>query len=143
MPSNTGYNPQHEWEFEKSKLNADGQGVQGSATAGSTTNFDVVLTDDCLYTGVWIAVSGSANGDAAKLQVIDTNGITGFPPGTVLLQAVNWGIPGFNFSEQFDYNYPAKVLATMTIRIIYTSAAGLLGGAPYCVFNHKLHKVLI
>lgn len=143
MPTNTTYNPQHVHAFEKSKLNANGHHAKGQATVGGTTNFDYVLTDDCMYTGSWFLLNGGTNGDTAQLQVIDTNGITGAPPGTVLLQGVDWGMPSFTINEQFDFVYPAKILATMTIRLVYNSVAALLSPAPYVIINHKLHKVLV
>jgi hypothetical protein len=142
MPSNTVYNPAHEMDFEKSKLNFNSHGVSGTVNYGDTGSIDYTFTDDCLLTGIVFFSNSSQYGDYANLQIVDTNGITGAPPGTVLLQpATNWYIcPNQYFSA--DVQYPAKIIAGLTIRLVYVSTSVGLG-STFVAINYKLHKCLV
>ena len=141
MPSNTTYNPVRTTDFEKTKLNFNGQGVTSTINAGTTTNIDYLLADDCLITGLELIVNNGNYGDFANIQVIDTTGFTGYPAGTVLEQiGTNWYLSP-STDTQFDIAYPAKIIAGLTLRIIYTST--LLVGTTFVAINYKLHKVLI
>jgi hypothetical protein len=140
MPSNTTYNPICIGDFQKSKLVYDGQGVFTTVTAGSTVNLDYTLTDDCLITGMELIVNNGNYGDTVLLQVLDPTGFTGYPAGTVLDQyASNWNVaPTTN--SQFDIVYPAKVIAGLTLRVVYASTGT---GNVFVAANYKLHKVLV
>lgn len=141
MPSNTTYNPVNVAAFEKSKLYFNAQGVSASCTAGTSTNIDYTLVDDCLLTGLEIIVDGAKYGDYANLQVIDPTGITGAPPGTVILQpATNWYV-ATSYDEQYDLAYPAKIYTGLTLRIVYTST-GIITPV-FVAINYKLHKILV
>ena len=141
MPSNTGYNPVSSQDFEKSKLQFNGQGVKATVTAGQVVNIDYTLTDDCLITGAWFVTdSNAAFGDSASFQVVDTTGITGYPAGTVLNQFVtNWYMYP-NSSEQFEVPYPAKLMAGLTVRLVYTSTGT---NNVFVAINFALHKVMV
>lgn len=142
MPSHTTYNPSNANDFEKTKLVLAAQGVSAVAPNGQTTNMDLTLTDDCLLTGVVFFTNGNAYGDYVSLQVVDATGVTGAPPGTVLLTtASSWYIyPGQYL--QIDTQYPAKVLAGLTLRIVYTNV-GIGLGSTQIFINYKLHKCLV
>tara|TARA_R110000868_G_scaffold272607_1_gene531834 strand:- start:3111 stop:3533 length:423 start_codon:yes stop_codon:yes gene_type:complete len=140
MPSFTTYKPTSITQFEAAKLNFNAQGVSGSASAGSSTSFDLALTDDHLITGAWIITDGGTLGDTASFQIVDGTGAFSGVPGTVLNQFVSsWYMPtGAN--TQLDMQYPAKLYAGMVLRFVYTST----GGSPvFVAINYKLHKVLI
>lgn len=139
MPSGTTYNPTHVNEFEKSKLFGNGLKVQGLAAAGTTTDFDLDLTDDNMFTGVWFIVRNGNLGDSAVLQVIDHAGVTGHGPDVLLGQFVDWGVPD-TCDEQLDFVYPAKLLAGFRLRLVYTSTGAV---QPFVICNYKLHKVLV
>lgn len=142
MASNTKYNPQHVNDFEKSKLSIDAQGVTAAVANGTTSNMDLTLTDDCLLTGVVFFTNASGYGDYVQLQVVDASGAFTGTPGTVLLQpATNWYVsPGSYLS--MDADYPAKIYAGLTLRVVYTNVAiGL--GSTQIFMNYKLHKCLI
>lgn len=141
MPSNTTYNPTHINDFEKTKLNFNGQGVTSSISAGTTTNIDYLLTDDCLITGVELISNNGNYGDYIIMQVVDTTGIAGYPPNTVLEQiGTNWYLPP-TADTQFEIVYPAKIITGLTLRIIYKSTALL--GTTFIAINYKLHKCMI
>ena len=139
MPTGTTYNPPNINALIKSALQFDGQGITGTAAAGTTTNFDLLIADDQLITGLWMFNNGGTYGDYVVIQVVDTTGFTGYPAGTVLQQFVKWYMPP-SFIEQFDINYPAKLIAGLTIRLAYVSTG--VTGVNVGV-NYKLHKVLI
>ena len=140
MPSNTTYNPISINEFDKTKLNFDAQGVSATVTAGTTQNIDFELTDDCLMTGAWVLSSGGTWGDSVSFQVIDTTGAFSGTPGTVLNQFItNWYLSGA-VDTQFDMAYPAKIYATLTLRVIYKSTGT---SDPNFIVNYKLHKTLL
>jgi hypothetical protein len=141
MPSNTTYNPTNIRDFEKTKLNFDAQGVKGTLTPNTTTTLDYLLTDDCLMTGLEVIVHNGNFGDTANLQAVDTTGITGYPAGTVLQQfATNWNIAS-DADIQIDMAYPAKIIAGLTLRVVYTSTSLLT--PPFVAINYKLHKILV
>ena len=142
MPTGTTFKPLSASEFTADKLNFAGHGVLASAAPGVATNIDLVMTDDCLAQGVQMLTSGSAFGDYVHMQVVDASGAFTGAPGTVLNQfGTNWYMRGDSqFQLNKDMLYPAKVLAGMTMRIVYVST----GLTPVQVaVNYSLHKVLI
>jgi hypothetical protein len=142
MPSNTTYNPIHVADFDKTRLLLAAQGVTANASYGTSTNLDLLLSDDCLLTGLVFFTNSGAYGDYANLQIVDTTGITGAPPGTVLDQvATNWYICPNQYFE-VESVYPAKIMAGLTIRLVYTSTS--IGvGSTFVAVNYILHKCLI
>ena len=140
MATGTTYKPIKVSDFESSKLNYNAQGVATTITAGSAQNLDYLLADDCLITGAWMMSNDGYFGDTANFQIVDTTGFTGYPAGTVLNQFItNWYIPP-TMDDQFDLQYPAKIIAGLTLRLAYQSTG------PTDVFlaiNYKLHKVLV
>jgi len=137
---NSVFNPTHIDEFDKTKLNFDAKGVTASITAGTSQNIDLTLTDDHLITGAWMIVDGATLGDTVNLQVVDTTGFTGYPAGTVLNQFItNFYLPT-SASEQFNITYPAKIIAGLTLRVVYTSTGAT---NPFFAANFYLHKILV
>lgn len=137
---NSTYNPISIQDFDKTKLNFNAQGTTAVCVAGQSTNIDFALNDDMLLTGAWLIANGGNYGDTATMQVIDTAGAFTGVAGTVLNQFMtNWYIPQ-TASEQFDIQYPAKILAGMTLRVIYKSTGT---SSPFVAINYKMHMVLI
>jgi len=119
----------------------DAQGVNGNIPANSTANVDFLLSDDVYITGANFQTNGATFGDTANLQVIDTNGIFSGVAGTVLNQFVTNWVVGTDISGAntllLEVPYPAKLLATMTLRLVYTNT----GSNPTKVgINYLLHK---
>lgn len=140
MPTGTTYKPTRINDFEATKLNFAAQGVAAAPTFGTTTNIDLLLTDDSLLTGAWLVVSGGTIGDYATFQVVDISGsFTGTPNTIVNTFITTWYLP-VSANTQFDVAYPAKIYAGLTLRLIYHST-GLI--TPFAAINYKLHKVLI
>lgn len=140
MPSGTTFNPLHNDEFNKNALKFDAQGVSTNPTAGTSTNLDLMMTDDCLLNGIELIISGATLGDYVALQVVDTTGAFSGVAGTIMIQpATNWYVSQTS-DTQFDIVYPAKIYAGLTLRAVYTST-GLT--SPFLAVNYKLHKVLI
>lgn len=140
MPSNTTYNPPNVLSFVKTALQFDAQGVNSTITAGTTSNIDYLLVDDCLLTGLELIVNNGNYGDTVSLQIIDTTGLFTGHAGYVLEQAAsNWNVSPTS-DTQFDLVYPAKILTGMTIRVAYTSTGST---NPFIAVNYKLHKCMI
>jgi hypothetical protein len=136
----SNYNPIHIDDFDKSKLTFDAQGVSATMTAGGAGNLDYTLTDDCLITGVELIVNNGNYGDTVSFQVIDPTGFTGYPAGSVLDQfATNWNVAPIA-DTQFDIIYPAKIIAGLALRLVYTSTGT---NNPFVAINYKLHKCLV
>lgn len=135
------YNPTTVDQFDKTKLNFDGQGVIGSCAPSSTANMDYDLTDDMLLTGCVFMINDSNWGDFVNFQVIDATGALTGTPGTVLSQfASSWYVPGNNTNIELKIVYPAKVIAGMGLRVVYNNVGA---NAASFAMNYELHKVLI
>jgi len=131
-------------------LNA--QGVTGTAIAGTSTNIDLSLTDDHIFTGLELMASSTTFGDTVTFQVVDKTsmligiygaGITSIYPAYPVLRqfGTNLNLPS---DEQMkiskEGSYPAKVLAGLCIRCIYNS----VGTTNVSVgINYEIHRVLV
>ena len=144
---NSTYNPVCVGNYDKSNISVDWQSVQGTCPAGETINLDFTLADDMLIDGIQLLAKGSLFGDTVTLQVVCltgrlANGVTICPPNTVLDQfGTNVGIND-DYQEKLnvDSEYPAKLLAGLTIRTIYTST----GSSPVSVIvNIKANLVMV
>ena len=116
-------------------------GLTGSCTAGSSSTVSYVLTDDMFFRGLDFVVDAPSFGDTITMEIIDTNGITGVPPGTVLATPIsNWNISPAQKFLSYEGVVPKKGLATFTINVIYTSAASI--GTVNFGINFILLKLL-
>lgn len=140
MPSNTTYAPVRLDDLENDKLSLSAQGVCMTVTAGTTQQIDCTLANDVIITGITIIVNGGNNSDYAGLQVIDTTGAFSGTAGTVLKTLVtNWYMPP-NGVIIYTMPFPAKILATMALRALYTSTGST---AVFVAANYSTHTVLI
>lgn len=136
MPSNTGFNPKNIDDFDKANLNKDAKGVAGTITAGTNTNLDLILTDDILIAGgTVLLVKGAALGDKIDFQVVH-------PTYGVINQFVtDWFMnPDSTKQEIPTSNYPAKLPAGLTLRLVYHSV-GVTD--VWVAVNFNKEKVLI
>lgn len=142
MPTNTIFAPRKLSELSADMLNFRGTGIHGSAASGSSTNIDYQLTEDRLVMGAYAILSGHAFGDYMTVQVVDVDNINGLGAGTVLNEFVsNWYVdPTVGTQRGMEAEYPAKILAGLYLRCIYTNVGGL--GNVECYFNVLFHKVL-
>jgi len=115
------------------------KGVTGIVVAGSTTNLDYLVNDDCFITGGIFLCEGHIFGDNVTLQVVDIDNIMGFGAGTVLGEYIkNWYLQSdvqLQFSE--NIHYPAKIKAGLYLRVIYASTGSNQIKAS---INYRLHK---
>ena len=134
MAINTTYKPSKVSDFEASKLNANYQSIQGTCTAGTIKNLDMVLTDDHLISGMEVTARGSNFGDTISFQVL--------MGATVVNQFVtNWGVcTDTQVKIAKEIAYPAKLYAGLTLRVVYTSTGTV---DVNIIINLDLHKVLI
>lgn len=140
MPTNTTYKPIKVSDFEANKLNFDARGIFTQVNAGSTTCIDYDLTDDCLITGACVITSNAEYGDNTCFQVVDKTGAFTGNPNTVLNQFIsNWYVCPTS-ELQLDIPYPAKILAGMTLRLVYSSTGQ---NNVFVAINYNLHKVMV
>lgn len=116
MPTNTTYDPANINFFDKTKLNKDAIGVQATITAGATQNIDYVIADDALIMTSSLIAIGAAQGDKIDMQVIH-------PIAGVVFQPITgWFIdPNSSVQPTPRANFPAKIFAGLTLRIVYHS----------------------
>lgn len=134
MPTGTAFNPQNINEFEKSKLAKDAIGISSTAIAGTSTNLDLLLTDDVLINGGFLLARNVAEGDRVSFQVLMGE--------TILNQFItNWYLNPDSTQQQMPTaNYPAKLLAGLTLRIIYNSVGTQ---NVWFAINYNKEKVLV
>lgn len=136
MATNTTFDPQNANAFEKSKLFKDARGISATITAGTTTNLDLVLSDDILLAGgTTFLAKGAAQGDKVTFQVIH-------PVNGVIAQFISdWYLnPDVTLQQVPPSNYPAKILAGLTLRIAYTSVGAT---DVWVAVNYNIEKVLV
>lgn len=141
MASNTKYAPTHYDQYSSKDLNASFKGTKFVATAGQTTNNDLLISDDMLIDGGMLVALSSNLGDKVNLQVIDKDNILGYGANTVLGQYMtDWYMnPDTSTQINFQNTYPAKLYAGLYLRVIYVST----GQTDVDVLvNYRLHKVL-
>jgi len=128
-------------DFSKIGLNFNGNGVLGTATAGTATNIDFKLTEDDLITGAsFLLLSGANIGDYIDFQVVDRDGVY-YPAGTLLSQfCTNWYVSTDKQTQDVpEIPYPAKVLSGLVLRLVYNSTGT---SAVKVAVNYHLHKVM-
>lgn len=135
MATGTYFKPTRLIDMENTSLEGAGQGVSAvcGPGIGTTTNLDITLTDDVIATGLVLVVAGASLGDYVTMQVLLNGTVVKTPlPGP-------WYLPQTN-TLNFDFVMPIKIIAGLTLRIIYTNTGLLV--TPYLAVNYKLWKVL-
>jgi hypothetical protein len=128
-------------QFASTNVNSANQGIMATAPAGTTTNVDLKLTDDCFLTGGILRTLNSTFGDYTAFQVVDVDNMLGYGAGTVLGQYTTCWYMRSDAQEQVNENtpYPAKVLAGLYLRVIYVS----IGTTDVTItVMYRLHKAL-
>jgi hypothetical protein len=141
MPIGTKFAPSNSLEYGSKSLNADMRGVLFTATAGTSTSNDLLVSNDSLIDGAILIVIGASLGDTLTAQVVDVDNMLGYGAGTVLGQYLtSWYMnPNESFQLEFTSPYPAKLFGGLYLRMTYTS----VGSSDVSVIiNYKLHKVL-
>ena len=127
-------------QFTSTNVYFNGQGVIGTALAGTTSNIDLTIADDCFFTGGVLRTKNATFGDHLSLQIVDVTGIYA-PANTVLGQyATDWYM-GSDVQEQVNIEvpYPGSIYAGLVMRCVYTS----IGTTDVAVtLNYTMHKAL-
>lgn len=111
-------------EVEVSKVQSATMGATGTATANTTTNIDVLISDDCLISSIELIASNATFGDTVTVKIIDKDGVYA-PPNTVLATPVtNFNIIGdTQLQARYDAIAPFKILGGVYFRFAYTSTS--------------------
>lgn len=127
--SGTAYDPKNINDFDKTKLNFNGMKVGATVAADSTQNLDLTLTDDHLISGASVTLYGNCADDEVKFQVLMGS--------TVVASYIDW------FAKDMDktLEYPAKIPAGLTLRVVYKNTCP--SESVKVRINYHLHKVLI
>lgn len=140
--SGSTYAPQTWTDVQALWVKPTAEGISDSCVIGSSKVTDYVLTDDILIRGIEFYATGLSFGDTITIDVIDTNGITGLPPGTILNTPVkNWRLNAQDKMLKYESVAPLKGLATFTVRFTYNSVGFGLGSVNYAI-NLATMKVL-
>jgi len=140
---NSTYVPGKWSEIDSGKVAPFVFGITQTVPASQTTNINYILTDDVIIRGIEFLAKGSNFGDTISLKIIDTNGVTGVSPGTIIAVIVSNYILSSDLQKFLSYEsvVPKKILATMTIQISYTST-GILTPINTAI-NFLLLKTLV
>jgi hypothetical protein len=127
--------------FSSTNVNSASQGLYAVAAVGAVTNIDLKLLDDCFLTGGVLRTEGSSFGDYATFQVVDVDNILGYGANTILGQYVTSWYMRSDAQEQVNENtpYPAKVIAGLYLRLVYTSMGS---SAVNVAVMYRLHRAL-
>lgn len=141
MATGTIYNRDVWSDIQANMVQPYAIGIKGSADPNCTTAFDFTLADDVFLRAIETVITGAHMGDTISISVIDVNGVTGYPPGTVVATPVqNWNVPDGSTSVGYTSVTPRKALATMKVRVSYTNTS-LLGSVNVGV-NFNFLKIL-
>jgi hypothetical protein len=142
MPTNTKYDPTNVNSLVKEKLKRNDDAICGSATANTTTNFDLcVSSDDHLLLGGEIIVKDGGQGDYLTFKVIDIDNVMGAGAGTVLDTFIRKRyIAPTSYLSSISSRFPAKVPAGLYLRVSYISVNNT---TPFVAINYDLTKVLV
>lgn len=127
-------------DMDSDKVSFKGQGVQGTATASSTSTISYYLdSGDRFFTGVQILCSNAAFGDYVTLRVVDTDNILGYGAGTVLDEfASSWFInPDQGGQLAFELPYLAELVQGWSIDVVYTSVGATDVNVAVNFFLHE------
>jgi len=113
-------------DFNADRVNFAGFGYTGTATAGTTTNLDYLLSEERLVYGGEMILKDHAFGDKVAMQVVDVDNILGYGAGTVLGSYMsNWFVSSDKQTQtQIILDYPTKISAGLYLRVAYTSVGG-------------------
>lgn len=142
MALNTSYDPRNILDFEKSKLNKSADAIFQVVDKGTTTNIDMILTDDSLLAGGSVLLAKNVKwGDYVSFEV------SGVHPtlGQITTEFIKKWYLNPDKIEQIlpTSNYPAKIAAGFTLRAKYYSVATESDLNPEVAINYNLEKVLV
>ena len=116
-----------------------GTGVSGTASNGTTTNINLDLTEERYINGVRLILQNHVFGDSVNFEVVDKNNILGYGAGAVLDRfGADWYVnPDSACQGDILIDYPARVIAGLTIRIVYNSTGAEDVGVKANIYLHK------
>jgi hypothetical protein len=128
-----------EADMDADKVKFRGIGINFTATAGTTTNYDHKITEARLISGTCLMVKNQAWADSVKFQVVDVDNILGYGAGVVLDEfATNWCIITDTENQgNVILPYSAEVIANLYIRFIYNSTGGTNVDVKVNLWAHK------
>jgi phage tail sheath gpL-like len=126
--SNTVYDVMNMSMVDKKAVNFSGQKISANVEANASTNIDLTLSDDSLFTGAIVYAPGACLDDEIKFQILMGS--------TVIIQFIDWFVAsGLNK----EIAYPAKIPAGLTMRAVYKNTCS---NQINVKINYSLHKIL-
>lgn len=99
-----------------------GDGIFGTATKNSTTDFDYKIPlDDIYINGGEVTTKDSTIGDCIKIQIVDRDNILGYGANTVLKTYLEKWYINPNGRMVLDVPYAGQVPKNLYLRVKYTS----------------------
>jgi hypothetical protein len=116
-----------------------GVGVIGEAVANSVSNIDYRLTEERWINEAQLILMNHNFTDSIKFQVVDVDNVLGYGAGLVLNEfATNWQISSSKQDQgTVRVDYPARILANLYIRIVYTNTGNSTVSVKCNFFLHK------
>ena len=116
-----------------------GKGIKDTAIAGQITNIDYKITEERWINGVNMILENHVIDDSVSFEIVDIDNIFGLGENTVLDRfAESWRV----CTDESDQHsilipYPARIIAGLYIRIVYTSTGSTNVIVRCNLFLHK------
>lgn len=126
-------------DLNNANSQVDCQAVKALCVAGTTTDVDLLLANDCWLYSATFAAAGLEFGDSLSLSNVDKDGVYS-PAGTIAATYVNafYLQTGQGSNLMFQNLVPPKILGGTYLRAIYKSTSALVGvtlAANYTCFD--------
>jgi hypothetical protein len=92
-----------------------------TVAADSTKSIDYKITEERYINGGKLIVKNMGDDDKITFQVVDKDNILGFGAGVVLDEFIKDFYLPLNESLNVQLDYPAKIMAGLYLRLIYTN----------------------
>ena len=116
-----------------------GTSFSGTATAGVTTDIDILISEVRWINGGCLILKSHAFGDSITFQIVDKDNIFGYGAGTVLDEFIKdfYMNDQSQAQDQIMLDYPARLPANIYMRLKYTSTGATNVDVKCNLFLHK------
>ncbi len=127
------------FDMNADKVRFRGVGISFTATAGTATSYDYLISEGRIIDGTQIILKDHAFGDHVAFKIVDVDNMFGYGAGVVL---ETFGDTWYVASDKQDQGhirmpYSAEIIAGLYIRVVYTSVGATNVGVKLNLFVHK------